>query len=569
MVDYSVRNYNPYNMYQSYGYYNPAFFGTYSQQYQNVPLYDFNTMNYGYNYQPDTVSFSANSQIQPEQKQQGLSTGAKVAIGATVITALAIGADFIFCKGKHVRNLLGKLKGNKVKPEVKSEVKPQVNDITSNATTEIKPEKPNKPLSSVEESIIKPNTVTKAVGEKAEILSKLETENPVEVKKAMAELRTKPYNAESNRVIMNLNDAEYSSVSIELKEDGSQVVTYLGGTESDEYLYDPIRLIRKTYDRLGKEERVLIIRPIKDSTVDKEIIESFNGSPLRHIGITENTEFGKRIEREFASISGTKTIYKIIPSANGSSFTYKIIDKDGKVLLDESRLFEKIDNNHTRTTLKDFVYETEYIEDRIIVKKLNHDGTLVDTKTLDLGGNGKYLFDHYFIVPEDIVGKHTLDKSLSDLYKKVQGDALYTIADKGIRVRYGEPTQQSACYRDYLNAIYLGYGNKDNSYCLLHELGHAVDYTNGKAFQDNPKLKEILHKTHETYKGKTSSNDNRLYLNYILLDEEAAAEVYPILSGCIPESDAHSLRSILFQMEFSDYIAEYKNIIKNISTCSL
>lgn len=193
----------------------------------------------------------------------------------------------------------------------------------------------------------------------------------------------------------------------------------------------------------------------------------------------------------------------------------------------------------------------------------------MDTKTLDMGGNGEYLFDHYFIIPEDIVGKHTLDKSLSDLYKKVQGDALYTIADKGVRVRYGEPTQQAACYRDYLNTIYLGHENKNNSYCMLHELGHAVDYTTGKTVRENPKLKEILQKTRESYKSKTSVNDNRLYLNYILLDEEAVAEAYPIISGCIPESDVHSLRSILFQMEFADYIAKYKNILKNISNCSL
>ncbi len=112
MVDYSVTNYNPYNMYQNYGYYYPSFNSTYSQQYQNVPLYDFNTINYNYNNKPDTVSFSANSYIQPEQKKQGMSTGAKVVIGAGIITALAVGADFLFCKGKHVKSIFGKA-GNK------------------------------------------------------------------------------------------------------------------------------------------------------------------------------------------------------------------------------------------------------------------------------------------------------------------------------------------------------------------------------------------------------------------------------------------------------------------------
>lgn len=503
--------------------------------------------------------------------QKELSTGKKVLIGTGIALTFAIGTDFLFCKGKHVKHLLSKLRGNKAKPEVKpAEVKPEVKLEASEIKT-VKSEKTKKPVSNVEkETNVAQKTETKLAGRKIEILSKIETENPAEVKKAMAELRLKPYDAKSNHVMLELNDAEYSSASIELKEDGSQIVTYLGSTKSDEYLYDPIRLIRKTYNKLGNEEKVLIIRPIKGSTVDKEIIESINGSPLRHIGITENTEFGKRIEREFTSINVTKTIYKNIPSANGSSHTYKIIDKNGNVLLDESRIFEKIDNNHTRTTLKNFVYETEYLEDCIIVKKLNHDGTLVDTKTLDMGGNGKYLYDHYFIIPEGIVGKHALDKSLSNLYKKIQGDALYTIAEKGTRVRYGEPTQQSACYRDYINTIYLGYTNKDNSYCMLHELGHALDYTTEKTIHKNPELGKILQKTHETYKNKTSKNDNRIYLNYILNDEEASAETYAILSGATPESDAHSLRSILFQMEFADYIAKFKNILKNINkTCNM
>ncbi len=113
MVDYSVTNYNPYNMYHNYGYYYPSFNGAYTQQYQNIPLYDFNALNY--NYKPDTITFSANNQVQAETKKQGMSNGAKVAIGAGIVTALAVGADFLFCKGKHVKSIFGKAgnKGNK------------------------------------------------------------------------------------------------------------------------------------------------------------------------------------------------------------------------------------------------------------------------------------------------------------------------------------------------------------------------------------------------------------------------------------------------------------------------
>lgn len=105
MADLSVTQYNPYYMYQNFGYNYPSYRGTTIPQnnYNSVPQMTL---------QPDTVSLSANDEIQPEQKGQGLSTGAKVAIGAGIATTLAIGADFVFCKGSHVKNLLGKLKGN-------------------------------------------------------------------------------------------------------------------------------------------------------------------------------------------------------------------------------------------------------------------------------------------------------------------------------------------------------------------------------------------------------------------------------------------------------------------------
>ena len=63
----------------------------------------------------DTIGLSQNV-------QKEFSTGNKVAIGTGIAILLAVGADFIFCKGKHVKSLSNKLKINKTKPEVKSEI---------------------------------------------------------------------------------------------------------------------------------------------------------------------------------------------------------------------------------------------------------------------------------------------------------------------------------------------------------------------------------------------------------------------------------------------------------------
>lgn len=106
MVDYySVSNYSPFNTYLKY----PMFRG-------NNPKYGVDTLsNTNYlqpqsNLKSDVAAISTDKQLQADQQKQQkqLSTGAKIAIGAGVATVIAVGTDFLFCKGKHVKSLFGK-----------------------------------------------------------------------------------------------------------------------------------------------------------------------------------------------------------------------------------------------------------------------------------------------------------------------------------------------------------------------------------------------------------------------------------------------------------------------------
>ena len=115
MTGYPQVNFNPYSMYQNwgYGYQYPVFRGV-----QNVPQpVSVPQPNVNLQTPPDTVSFKTAEHIQPKPKKEGLSTRAKWAIGIGATTALAVGADFLFCKGKHVKSLWGKVKGNNSKPD--------------------------------------------------------------------------------------------------------------------------------------------------------------------------------------------------------------------------------------------------------------------------------------------------------------------------------------------------------------------------------------------------------------------------------------------------------------------
>ena len=92
MTDLSVTQYNPYNMYQNYGYSYPTFR---SATVSNTSIPNIPQLRQ----QPDTVSFSANSQIQAETQKKGLSKEAKWGIGAGV--ALGLGAlAYVLTRGK-------------------------------------------------------------------------------------------------------------------------------------------------------------------------------------------------------------------------------------------------------------------------------------------------------------------------------------------------------------------------------------------------------------------------------------------------------------------------------------
>ena len=91
MTDFSVTQYNPYNMYQNFGYY-PAFRGA------TVPQNNYNSVPQ-MTQQPDTVSFSANGQIQAETQKKGLSKEAKWGIGAVAVLGLGALA-YVLTKGK-------------------------------------------------------------------------------------------------------------------------------------------------------------------------------------------------------------------------------------------------------------------------------------------------------------------------------------------------------------------------------------------------------------------------------------------------------------------------------------
>ena len=92
MTGYPQRGFNPYSMYQNwgYGYQYPAFRGV-----QNVPQpVSVPQPNVNLQTPPDTVSFKATEHIQTKPKKEGLSTGAKWGLGALALAGIGTAVYF-------------------------------------------------------------------------------------------------------------------------------------------------------------------------------------------------------------------------------------------------------------------------------------------------------------------------------------------------------------------------------------------------------------------------------------------------------------------------------------------
>lgn len=92
MTGYPHVNFNPYSMYQNwgYGYQYPVFRGLQNApQPVNIPQPNVNLQT-----PPDTVSFNATEHIQPKPKKEGLSTGAKWGLGALALAGIGTAVYF-------------------------------------------------------------------------------------------------------------------------------------------------------------------------------------------------------------------------------------------------------------------------------------------------------------------------------------------------------------------------------------------------------------------------------------------------------------------------------------------
>lgn len=269
---------------------------------------------------------------------------------------------------------------------------------------------------------------------------------------------------------------------------------------------------------------------------------------------TKDAEDGNEIiQRNFTSPDGTKSEYYWEQSPEGFYISsYKITDKDGKILLNQERTFQSVDGNPNKfiSSCNDKVYEIEYLGNTVQItdKKENKITTLDLSKITD-----------------------TNNKDIMNAMKKLSGDALIDIAERGIKNigidNFGGNWSQ---FERILEIPSMEYAMDETEQMgiLMHEFGHFLDTemnsSNFGEISKNPEFLKIYNEELENFK-KTSTSQMQLYVDYftdhdgdeVSATAETIAESNKILTTAHTET-----RTYFLQQNFPRTIAKIAELLE-------
>lgn len=265
------------------------------------------------------------------------------------------------------------------------------------------------------------------------------------------------------------------------------------------------------------------------------------------------------IKKNMVSSLGTKTEYLFEDDPQGNRLSdYKITDKNGKVLLQNSETFEVIDKNHFISSKNGQKYEIT--ADDLSVPASKYTVTVKDLNKPERIAT--------FETTRDIIGDY---KEMIKVLKKLPGEELFKLKENTTKL-YGmkDVLDSFSLTNESTREIHTG----DDLFVILHELGHAVDMkdvdmlrkeaTMHKAIFEDKKFNEIYTKEKAAFT-KAFPNAQRNHINYFIDQEthyngkiggkkETIAEANALLTTA-KSHEVLAMRSQYLQQHFPETIA--------------
>ena len=314
-------------------------------------------------------------------------------------------------------------------------------------------------------------------------------------------------------------------------------------------LEDSIERLDEAGNTISKETLIIDQKGTCNSSITNK-----SGKQLPIQWISKDADDGNEvIQRNFTSPDGTKSEYYWEQSPEGFYISsYKISDKDGNVLLNQERTFQAVEGNPNKfiSSYNDKVYEIEYLGNTVKItdKKENKITTLDLSKITD-----------------------TNNKDIINAIKKLSGDALIDIAERGIKNigidNFG------GCWSQYertldIPSMEFAADETEQMGVLMHEFGHFLDTEmNGSDFGElskDPEFLKIYNEELENFK-KNSTSQMQLYVDYftdhdgdeISATAETIAESNKILTTSHTET-----RTYFLQQNFPRSIAKIAELLE-------
>ena len=205
----------------------------------------------------------------------------------------------------------------------------------------------------------------------------------------------------------------------------------------------------------------------------------------------------KTIKKDMKSEDGTRTefLYEDDPQGN-RIIDYKITDKNGKTLMQNSQSFEVLDDNHFISSKNNKKYDIKTEGKTLTVKDL------YNGEETSINFNKKCLWKRNTVV---------------EALKKISGDELFETV---YSINHFKGTKDSL--DSYFNPTTKMVNVGDDMFVFLHELGHAKDHQTQKGlfgwlkdrrYTDNEKIQEEYFKERENF-NKYHSDVERENMQY-------------------------------------------------------
>ena len=260
------------------------------------------------------------------------------------------------------------------------------------------------------------------------------------------------------------------------------------------------------------------------------------------------------IEKNMKSLDGTVTQYRYEDDPQGNRIIdYKITDKDGKVLMNDSQTFEVISDTKMISSYNDNVYE------------ITLDGNKLTVKGKTTGEEAVFELDTY-------LSDKSNKEMLFNLLKQMPGHELINL-NKKVKTLSSTNDKISSKYIPVRQSIITG----NDISVLLHEAGHSKHSLGTQEVQFNDEFMKIFDEEREAFI-KAFPDQQHKHLEYFLNEQlhiarmrkqgtykETVAETNSLLNTYY-HSPELQIRAQYLQQYFPRTIAELSKIMQSKDT---